>query len=44
MYISVQLRIIPLIGTQDEKIVDSKDEEKIVGSYLRFKRVISDSL
>lgn len=33
-----------LIGTQDGKIVDSKDDEKIVGSYLRLKCVNSDSL
>ena len=44
MYSSIQPQIIPLIGTQDDKIVDSKDDEKIVGSYLRFKHVNSDSL
>ena len=35
---------ILLMGSQDEKKIDNKDDEKIVGSYLLFKYVNSDSL
>jgi hypothetical protein len=43
MYSSIYPQVIPLIRTQDEKI-GTKDDEKIVGSYLRFNCVNSDSL